>query len=545
MAEDITQPDLIVEQTPTTEAAGQPGNGMQILKARIKAWPLARKLALLGVTLASLALFGFIIVSSRTADYQMLFGNLSDSDAAGIVEWLKANKVPFQLKSNGHTILVPSSKVHETRLNLASSGLPEGGGIGFEIFDKQSFALTDFVQKVNYTRALQGELARTVASLGPVESARVHLAIPEKRLFKNQQKPATASIILKLRPGRRLNQAQVEGIVHLVSSAIEGLAPEHVTVIDQNGKVLSKNDSKALAGQLSSELLEYQLQVERHLEDRAQALLDRAVGPKNGMVRVTADLDFARKEKTEEIFDPEEPVIRSEQVNEEKSGSEISGGIPGVQANLQGNGQSKASASPPTSRTQRTTNYEISKTIAKTVDPVGNIKKISVAVLIADKQVPATKKEAAKTVPRTPEELASIKKMISSALGLDANRGDQIEITSMPFSPTAQEADTEAASPPALYTYMPLIRYLLLGIGALLVYLLLARPVVKTMRTEVTTHFKTVEELQAEEERKKIEAQQQELEALAMDPLIRVREEIRNNPIFTAHILKSWIHENG
>ena len=522
-----------------------PASGFQALVTTIGGWSLTRKLSLVAVTVLSLALFAFLIIQARTADYQTLYANLNTEDAAAVVEWLKSNNIPYQFTGNGRLLKVPANLVHETRLQLASAGLPEGGGVGFEIFDKQSFALTDFVQKVNYTRALQGELARTIASLNPVESARVHLALPEKRLFKEQQKPATASVILTLHPGRRLKQQQVEGIVHLVSGSIQGLAPDHVTVIDQNGRVLSRTDDKGGLNGMTPDMLEFQLKVEKNLEERAQALLDKAVGENQAMVRVTASLDFARFEKTEEIFDPEEPVIRSEQVNEEKSGSEISGGVPGVQSNLQTGGARTSSATPPSSRTQRTTNYEISKTVSKTVNPVGTLQKLSVSVLVADKVIPATDKEKEKIVPRSEQELAALKKMISSALGLDKTRGDRIEIVSMPFRATDEITGEQGMSENTLYQYMPLLRYTLLLLAGLMIYLLMVRPLIKTLRQDVTNHFKTVQEMEQERQRAAQAEEQKELEAMMRDPVLRVREAIANNPVFAAHILKSWIHERS
>lgn len=523
----------------------EPQSGLQILATRIKEWPLPRKLALIGVTVVSLALFSFIIFQTRTADYQLLYANLDETDAGSIVTWLQGNNTPYKLTNNGKNIRVPSNSVHEVRLQLASAGLPQGGGVGFEIFDKQSFALTDFVQKVNYARALQGELSRTIASLRPIESARVHLALPEKRLFKNQQKPATASVIINLMPGRRINESQIQGIVHLVSSSIEGLAPEHVTIIDQNGNVLTRTADKDLLGSMSPDMLEFQLQVEKTMEERAQALLDKALGKKNSMVRVTAALDFAQFEKTEELFDPEEPVIRSEQINEEKTGSEIAGGVPGVQSNLQGNTATTANATPPSSRSQKTTNYEISKVISKTVNPVGTVQKLSVSVLVADKTIPGKDNEPETTVPRSETELASLENMIASALGLDSSRGDKIEVTSMPFIVAPNVAETEGISKNMLYEYMPLIRYGVFFLAGLLVYLFMIKPLIKTLRTDVTEHYKTVKELEKEQQKAIQDKEQKELEALMRDPVLRVREAIQANPIFAAHILKNWIHEKG
>ncbi|WP_457573024.1 flagellar basal-body MS-ring/collar protein FliF [Desulfolithobacter sp.] len=543
MAEDTGTP-------PQAENGTAPQTGWQVLVHRIRQWPMPRKLALVAVALISIALFTVIIIQARTADYQLLFANLNETDAASVVEWLKSNNVPYQLKNGGKSIWVPMDKVHEARLSLTAAGLPQGTGVGFEIFDKQSFALTDFVQKVNYTRALQGELARTIASLGPVESARVHLALPQKRLFKNQQKPATASVILKIRPGRTLAESQVQGIVHLVSGSVEGLSPDNVTIIDQTGRVLTRKEESGLFGAMSPDMIEYQLSVEQSFEQRAQALLDKALGPGNSMARVTAVLDFSRTEKTEEIFDPDEPVIRSEQVSEEKSTSQIVGGIPGVESNLQGNINRAVGATPSSSRSQRTTNYEISKTVSKTIQPTGTIKKISVGVLVADKIIPATDKEPARFEPRSEQELLRIENMISSALGLDPKRGDKIEIVSMPFTEKEEEAEPESVAANMIYQYMPLIRYGLILIGALLVYLLMVRPLIKTLRQDVTAHFKTVEELEAEQlarereaEKAAREQEEQELAEIQRDPVLRIREEIMNNPVFAAHILKHWIHQ--
>ena len=549
----------------TDAAPQQPKSGWKALVDTVVGWPISRKIALAAVTVITLGLFAFIIVQARTADYQLLYGNLADSDASAVVEWLKGQNVPYQLTNNGHNILIQAKDVYETRLSLAAMGLPQGGGVGFEIFDKQSFALTDFVQKVNYSRALQGELARTIASLGPVETARVHLALPEKRLFKDQQKAATASVIIKLAPGKRLNEAQIEGIVHLVSSSIEGLDPGQVTVIDQNGNVLSRMGEKGLSGNLSPDMLEYQTSVEQRLEDRAQALLDKSLGAKNAMVRVSATLDFAQTEKTEETFDPEEPVIRSEQTSEEKSGSEITGGVPGVQSNLEGNSNQSAGASPPSSRAQRTTNYEISKVVSKTTNPVGTVSKLSVSVLVADKVVPGKDKEPAKTEARSEAELKALETMVSSALGLDNARGDKIEVTSMPFLESAEGGDGEGMAANRMYQYMPFLRYGLLILGCLLLYLFMIRPLMKTLNRDVTQHYKTVEEMQAEQAQQAAggkpgygpsgagpkgagaliggAAYKEATESSTADPLEKVRKGVENDPVFSAHVLRGWIHE--
>jgi len=312
--------------------------------------------------------FAVIIIQSQTATQQLLYANLNETDAGSVVNWLKGQKIPYQLKNDGKNIWVPADKLYETRLELAASGLPSGGGVGFEIFDKQSFALTDFVQKVNYTRALQGELARTISSLGPVEATRVHLALPEKRLFENQQKAATASVIVTLKPGRTLDKDQVQGVVHLVAGSVTGMNPENVKVIDASGKELSITKKEDSDQSLSLDMLAYQQEVEQRMEARALNLLDKTLGVDKSMVRVSATLDFAKVEKTQELFDADDPVIRSEQQQQEISSSQSSGGVPGVQSNLQGNAPEQTKTGPSSSKNSRTTNYEISKTISKTIN---------------------------------------------------------------------------------------------------------------------------------------------------------------------------------
>lgn len=518
----------------------------------IKDWPLAKKLALVAVTGLSLVVFAIIIFQGRTADFQLLYANLEPKDAASIVSWLKGEKIDYQLKNNGKNIWISANKLYETRLELASSGLPSGGGVGFEVFDKQSFALTDFVQKVNYTRALQGELARTITSLKPVDATRVHLALPEKRLFKNQQKKATASIILTLSKESALSKDQVQGVIHLVSGSVEGLNPEDVTVIDSFGKILEGTSKPDDEERFSVEMLVFQQSLERRLETRAQDLLDKTMGYGQAMVRITANLDFAKVEKTEELFDSEEPVIRSEQSSNESNGSTGASGIPGVESNLQGNTNAQAGGGSPSSKSTRTTNYEISKTISKTVNPTGTIKSLSVSVLLADKVIPPKDEESQPTTTtRNEKELKSIESMIASALGLDIQRGDVINVASMPFM-VAEEDQRLAGEMPKnlLYEYLPLFKIGILSIGALLFYFLLLRPIIKTMKTEVFDHNKSVSDLERAiqdakdtKERLEREAREEESAEVVLDAVTALRNEVMRNHVSTAYIIKNWINE--
>jgi len=511
----------------------------------VKDWPMPRKIATGAVLLISIVLFAVLIIQARVADQQLLYANLTESDAASVVNWLKAQKIPYTLKNNGKNIWIPADKLYETRLDLAANGLPSGGSVGFEVFDNQSFALTDYVQKVNYTRALQGELARTISSLEPVESTRVHLAIPEKRLFKDQQKLTTASVIVTLQPNRTLSGAQVKGIIHMVSGSIPGLEPENVKVIDSRGMVLESDEQPEKDKLLSVDMLAFQQEVEHRMEMRAQDLLDKTMGTDNAMVRVTATIDFAKVEKTQELFDPEEPVIRSEQIAQEASGTTNLGGVPGVQSNLQGNTQQTNTSTPTSNSNSRTTNYEISKTVSKIINPVGTVTKISVSVLVADK---IEKDDTGKTTQttRTPEELTSIQNMISAALGMVPQRGDQINVISMPFMETPpEEMNQRTAVADSIYQYLPIIKIGLVSLGALLLYFLLVRPVIKTMKGEVTQHYKTVEELERDEAARLAAEERERIEPLPSvdDDIVRIRREVMQNQVPTSYIVKNWIQE--
>ena len=504
----------------------------------IMQWPLKRKLSFAGVGIVSVVLFGLIILSARGGDYRLLYNNLDATDAAAVVAWLKENRVPYRLQNEGRSIYLPAAQVYEARLELAGAGIPQGGGIGFELFDKQSFGMTDFAQKVNYQRALQGELARTIANLSLVEGARVHLALPEKRLFREQQQVATASVILKLVPGRSPNEGQVQGIVHLVASSIEGLDPQQVTVIDSTGRVLSKKPGDGIDGPMTPGMLDYQQRVERTLEERAQSLMDRALGIGNSLVRITAQLDFSQVERTEEIFDPNRTAVRSEQVMEERSGQQDAGGVPGVEANLEGPAMGLGGAIP-SSRNEETTNFEISKSISRTVGSVGGLKNLSVAVLVGDRPAPPGSDGPA-FVPRNDNELRSIENMVAGALGLDRNRGDQIQIVSMPFeNGIADFSGVESSPLDTFWQFWPLIKYALLAVAAALVYFILVRPLVRTIKSEAKAveHYKTVEELESE-------MSQTGMLPGPKDPLAQIRNDVLGGRATPAQVIKTWLKES-
>lgn len=504
----------------------------------INGWTMTRKLSLVAAAAVSVLLFSLIIMQARVADYSLLFANLPSRDASEVVEWLKSRDIPYRLEGGGGMIMIPADQVYETRLELAGSGLAESG-VGFEIFDKQSFGMTDFTQKVNYRRALQGELTRTIISLAPVEAARIHLALPEKRLFREQQQPATASVIIKLSEGRTLRENQIQGIVHLVAGSVEGLEAEQVTVVDSSGRTLTASRGDESFGATTPGMQNYQQTMESRLEHRAQTLLDRALGMGNSLVRVTAAVDFDQRERVEEVLDPRGAVPVSEQTLTEEGSGQVVGGVPGVVANLE-EGEETAVTNTPSRRNEEVVNYELSKVVSKTVQSVGEVKNLSVSVLVANRVTPGAEGGEPVSTPRSPEEIQEIEQMVRAALGLNNDRGDVISVVSMSFE--SAFGDDFAVPPPSIidriYPLMPIIKYSLLAVAALLAYLLLIRPIIRTLRSasDETQPMKTVEELENE-----LRGEDAPMLGGPGDPLSQIRQEVLGGNLLAAQVIKNWL----
>ncbi|MEK7286224.1 MAG: flagellar basal-body MS-ring/collar protein FliF [Nitrospirota bacterium] len=452
----------------------------------IKAMSTGKKIAVFGALAAAFAVIAVTFFWAQAPKFELLYSNLASEDLQAIERWLKQENVPYSFSSDKTALLVPAEKVHETRLKLATEGLPSSGGVGFELFDKTSIGVTEFTQKLNYKRALQGELARTISQFQEVIRARVHIVVPEKTLFSEQQEKARASVVVALRPGKRLSEIQLQGITHLVASSIEGLDPAEVTIVDGNGRLLSKpaeTDPKMVA---SSSQMEYQRNLEKDMERKIQTMLERVVGSEKATVRVSSVLGFAQVEQMEEKFDPDIQVARSEQLGEEKtkSKSEATEPPPGVGSNL----PAGALTDPPRSTTETDstrkngiTNYEINKTTIRTIEPLGTIKNLSVAVLI-DGTYEVTKdaegKEIRKYIPRSAVEMGKIETVVKNAMGYSADRDDQLSVVNISFETEKLE---EEGSKFLLSDWMPLIRYVIGFVLALVIFFLIIRPIMKSL----------------------------------------------------------------
>jgi flagellar M-ring protein FliF len=430
------------------------------VRERFQTLPFTQRLLVPAVVVAALLALVFLLFIQNQSDYGVLFTNLSLEDAGTIVDKLKGKKIPYRLENGGATILVPRSEMYELRLLLASEGLPQGGGVGFEIFDRQELGVTNFVQRLNYQRALQGELARTIARIPEILEARVHIVTPKESLFREDQKEPTASVAVKLRSGRTLSSSQVDAIVHLVASAVAGLHPSQVTVVDLRGRILSRPEDRFTAEGLTAGQLGLQREVEESYEAKVQDLFDKILGPGNSFVRVSTDLDFQKINLREETFTPNRELIRSEQLTHEKSTRGAAGGNPAARFNLNrgtvtppppGTGPPPLTAPTPASpkpatgseRTTELRNYEINRVVRQVVDSPGKVKRLSLAVVVDGIYQGKGKKFSS----RSPQEMRRFANLTKKAVGFNAERGDQLEISCSPLA--VQEAEgTAALSPP-------------------------------------------------------------------------------------------------
>ena len=453
----------------TAATTEQEKKGFGDLLARLRANP---RIPLIVAAAAVVAIVIAMVLWAKQPSYSVLYNNLTDEDGGAIVTQLTQMNIPYRFAENGGALMVPEANVHELRLRLAQQGLPKGGSVGFELLDKEKFGISQFSEQVNYQRALEGELARTIESLGPVKSARVHLAMPKPTLFVREQKAPSASVTLTLQPGRALDEGQIQAIAHMVSSSVAGLPPGNVTVVDQTGRLLTRSDS---AGRdLNDAQLKYASEVEARYQQRIEAILNPILGQGNVHAQVTAQINFDTAEQTDEKYqpnaNPSNSAIRSRQTStSDQSGSPYPGGVPGALSNQpapantapvttpnnnaangqnangqNANGQNNAannanqttstaaaSAGPTISRRDDTVNYELDRTIRHTKVNVGDVQRLSVAVVVnfrAD--------DKGKAVALNEQQLKQIEDLTREAMGYSQNRGDSINVVNSQFNTT-------------------------------------------------------------------------------------------------------------
>ncbi len=464
---------------------GDTKKGFALIIDRIKADP---KVPLMVAGAAAIAVIVALFLWMRSPDYRVLLSNLSAKDGGDIVSQLTQMNMPYQLADNGSAILVPADKVHELRLKLAQAGLPKGGNTGFELLDKEQFGISQFSEQVNYQRALEGELSRTIESLSPVQTARVHLAIPKPTLFVREQKSPTASVTVGLLPGRALDEGQISAIVHMVSGSVSGLTSSNVIIVDKTGRLLTNNDNSQQS--VSTSQMRLTQETEARLKQRIEDLLAPLVGRANVQAQVTAQVDYSKVEQTAEEYkpnqQPDSAAVRSRQSSQSQQNSNGGpGGVPGALSNqpvsapsapvetAKADTKDNKNASPAdnksnsniNSQSDETTNYEVDRKISHTQRQIGVVDRLSVAVII--NWLPQKKEDGTEEMqPLPPEMIKEIESLTREAMGYSVSRGDSLSITNSRFTDEGQLTEE-----PSLFT-SPVIIAQALEYGKILLLLL-------------------------------------------------------------------------
>ncbi|URQ59504.1 flagellar M-ring protein FliF [Pantoea alhagi] len=566
---------MVMNATATQETTNK--KGLNDLVARLRANP---RIPLIIAAAAATAIIVAMVLWAKAPAYSVLYNNLSDEDGGAIVTQLTQMNIPYRFEDKGGALMVPAEKVHELRLRLAQQGLPKGGAVGFELLDKEKFGISQFSEQVNYQRALEGELSRTIESLGPVKRARVHLAMPKPTLFVREQKSPSASVTLNLQPGRAMDEGQINAIVHMVSSSVAGLPPGNVTVVDQSGRLLTRSD--AAGRDLNDAQLKYATEVESRYQQRIEAILAPIVGSGNVHAQVTAQIDFDTREQTEEQYkpntDPVNAAVRSRQSSSnEQIGGQYPGGVPGALSNqpapansapietpkADANAANPAAAAANTTATttaaarpvpsnthhDETTNYELDRTIRHTKMNVGGVKRLSVAVVVnyrAD--------DKGKAVALNEKQLKQIEDLTREAMGYSSDRGDSINVVNSQFT---QTEDTASELPfwqqqSFFEQMMNAGRWLLVALVAFILYRKLVRP--HLLRKQEQTKQAAEQAAALEQQRKEQEAfsvslskddQEQErkskhrVSAEVMSQ--RIRDMSENDPRVVALVIRQWM----
>lgn len=510
---------------------------------------MSQRVLIAGLTLSVILAFGLMIYWMNKPDYKVLMTNLYPEDANRVVSMLQAEKVPYQLQENGKTVLVPADKVYDLRLKVAGEGNLHGQGIGFEIFDEVQIGQTDFVQHINYQRALQGELARTISEFPVIQKARVHLVLPQKSLFIEEQMAPSASIILQLKDDSKLPAEQVKGIVNLVAMAVEGLDTKNITVTDMKGRPLYTPEDDTMGLAMSNTQLEFKAGMESKIQRRIMELLGPVVGPDKVIARVNADLDFSQKTIRKEVYDPDGAVVRSETRSEESTAgaANLAGGEP--DANFRGDGFTGTRTTQDSTRESRTTNFEINKQEENIVAPVGELQRLTVAVIVDGTWTTNDAGEQVYT-PRTEEELQRIRNLISNAVGFDSVRGDTIEVSNISFG-APDMYGSESVMRTMLEYAQRLGKPFLNGLLIFLFLILVVRPVVMALiRPRVAEQ--EIEEMAGLPGAERLALEEEEIDEELMD-MSRRLENAKNHAMQLSdenidqavHLLKNWLTQEA
>lgn len=522
-----------------------------------------QKMGFMVAVAATIAVLAGLWMWGQTPDYRVLYANLSDRDGGAIIESLQQQNIPYKFAEGGGALLVPGNLVHEVRLRLASQGLPKGGTVGFELMESQKFGTSQFLEQVNYQRSLEGELARSMQTLAAVESARVHLAIPKPSVFvKDQQKPS-ASVVLTLHPGRVLDAGQVNGIVHLVSSSIPNMPAQSVTVLDQSGNMLnSVRDGNEQT--MDATQLKYVREIEQDYIKRIEAILAPITGPQNVKAQVTANLDFSQVEETAETYKPNQrpftAAIRSSQTLESLNGITTAGGVPGAltnqpapaattpitkSANAAGNTAAENAAN---TRKEATSNFELDRTIQHTKLPVGSIRRISVAVVINNRNITDPKTGKVSSKPYTDAENAQISALVKEAMGFDAKRGDSLNVLNKAFNTEPEPVLPEVPlwkQPETVALAKDILKYLLIagGLGFLLFGII--RPSFKNLAAQAAAQAEAAAAAAAAEAARHHShgAAQFEQKNSYEDNLQLAKQLTRDDPKIVASVVKEWVNK--
>lgn len=520
-------------------------NAIQQFTHILKAIPAGKKISL-AITF-SLVVGGFIalLLWTNRPNYQILFTNLDAADAGRITEKLRENRVPFQLKEGGSAILVPDDMVYQLRLEMASEGIPRGQNVGFEIFDEMSFGTTEFVQKLQYQQALQGELARTIMQFDTVSEARVHIVSTRDSLFVETEKPSTASVVLRLHSGRILDRQQLQGIINLVACAVSGLKPENITVVDMAGGLLSKGHEANNMGVLNGAQFEHQQKLERTLENRIQTMLEPVIGQNKVVAKVSAEVDFEQINIIEEKFDPDSLVVRSEQRQKETStgGENLPSGSPDMKYQVYKSRGESGGSSESFQKENATINYEINKINKQTTNSVGDIKRLSASVIIDgpyESENGPDGKMVQKFVPRNRMEMKTFEDIIKNAIGFVKARGDQVTVANISFALQKEEVSF-AESKPSWLDYVKKVARPLFNIALVLIFFLFAIRPFRKLLNKAGKYIGTNALPQGEEiQRLTSHAGEAQSHEKSKEQLIAMS---KSKPDVAADIIRNWISE--